>query len=235
LGCGDFGKKSKKICFPDDAHFLGKGSQETFIFWYLLSTFALLFDQPINMNYKIWILWIGLLPSVLWAQKKNETPALPATPEKYPHPPQVDNRLFFIQRSPNIDVVVYDAVLQPNKTLNPQNPVHGYWYRFSEGGKTGEFNAIQRTLAYGAHTKALPNETGVYEMHVGTYKKKKFKIAIEKGVPVALIPINGRTAILHHIFVKVEETGHLIPKVPWVALYGKDLKTGEELKEVFKP
>lgn len=167
----------------------------------------------------------------LLAQKQP----LPATPEKYPQPPFADNRLFFIQRSPNIDIVVYDANVLADKTLNAKNPVHPYWIRYADGGKKSELTAIQRTLAYGVTCHAMVGEAGSYEMNVVSYKKRKFKIMLDaKGVPIALFPINGKLAILHHVFVKIDQEG-LLPKIPWVNLYGKDPKTGVDVFEQFKP
>ena len=56
------------------------------------------------------------------AQKSKPIP--PATVEQFPTPADSDIRLFYIQRSSNINTILYDANLGADKKLDPENPVH---------------------------------------------------------------------------------------------------------------
>jgi hypothetical protein len=172
-------------------------------------------------------------------KEKKEKPVYvtPSSPDKFPIPPTNDNRLFFIQRSNHIDVIAYDVVMASPKVLDSKKPVKAYWYRFTQGGKYLELNAIERTLAYGPHASPIANEPGVYELHIGNYKKRKFKVSLDlaTGKPIATTIVNGKTAIVSRIFVTIQDTGGLIPKVPAVAFYAKDPKTGADIYEQFKP
>ena len=167
------------------------------------------------------------------AQKIKPIP--PANVEQFPTPADSDIRLFFVQRSSNINTILYDANLGDDKKLDPRNPVHTYWIRYTEGGKKQELTSIQRTLAYGLHTKATLGESGSYDGHFLAYRKRKFVVKMNaKGEPVALFLINGRMQILKRIFVKVDESG-IMPSVVYIELWGRDAVTDKEVYEKFKP
>jgi hypothetical protein len=167
------------------------------------------------------------------AQKTKTTP--PASVEQFPTPPDSDIRLFYIQRSSNTNTIVYDANLGADKKLDAKNPVHTYWIRYNEGGKKQELSGMQRTLAYGLHTKATAGETNTYDGHFLAYRKRKFVVKTNaKGQPIALFPINGKMQVLKRVFVKVDESG-MMPSVIYVELWGRDAVTDKEVYEKFKP
>ena len=167
------------------------------------------------------------------AQKTKSVP--PATVEQFPIPIDSDIRLFYVQRSSNINTILYDANLGSDKKLDSKNPVHTYWIRYTEGGKKQELTGIQRALAYGLHTKATAGEAGSYDGHFLAYRKRKFVVKMNaKGQPVALFPINGKMQVLKRIFVKVDESG-MMPSVISVELWGRDAITDKEVYEKFKP
>jgi hypothetical protein len=153
----------------------------------------------------------------------------------FPTPPDTPIRLFYIQRSNNSNTVLYDANILKNNALNAKDPVHSYWVKYADGGKYEELSTIQRTLAYGLHTNKIKDAPNTYEGYFFGYRKRKFivKIDKEKG-PIALFPINGKMQILEHVWVQVEEAG-LTPKIPYIELFGKDVKTGIAVYEKFVP
>jgi hypothetical protein len=167
------------------------------------------------------------------AQKTKPVP--PASVEQFPTPADSDIRLFYIQRSSNVNTILYDANLGADKKLDSKNPVHTYWIRYTEGSKKQELTGIQRTLAYGLHTKATAGELGSYDGHFLAYRKRKFVVKMNaKGQPIALFPINGKMQVLKRIFVKVDESG-MMPSVIYVELWGRDAVTDKEVYEKFKP
>jgi Domain of unknown function (DUF4833) len=179
-------------------------------------TFALLF-------------WLNYYPS--FGQLKTKDPDA----AKFPTPPDAPNRLFYLQRSNNSNAVIYDANILKNNTLNPTDPVHTYWIRYAEDGKKHELSSVQRNLAYGLHFSGKSKKAESYEGHFLAYRKRKFVIELDKNKkPVALFPINGKLQILDHAYVKVEEAG-MFPKIPYIELFGKDVKTGADVYEKFKP
>lgn len=166
--------------------------------------------------------------------QKNKSVA-PTSVEQFPTPAESDIRLFYIQRSSNINTILYDAKLGSDKKLDAKDPVHTYWVRYTEGGKKQELTGIQRSLAYGLHTKPVASEGGSYEGHFLAYRKRKFIVKLNpKGQPIALFPINGKMQILKKVFVKVDESG-IMPSVIYVELWGRDVATDKEVYERFKP
>ncbi|MEY4309609.1 MAG: hypothetical protein RL422_1812 [Bacteroidota bacterium] len=154
--------------------------------------------------------------------------------DRFPTPPDAPNRLFFIQRSTNANVVVYDANLVAGK-LNAKDPVHTYWYRFGEKGQKEELTTIQRTLAYGLYTTAVPGAPNSYEGHFLAYRKRKFMVKQDAaGDPIALFPINGKMQILKRVFVTVDDS-KFMTTVNYIELFGKDPVTGKDVYEKFKP
>ncbi|MFN8358102.1 MAG: DUF4833 domain-containing protein [Spirosomataceae bacterium] len=179
----------------------------------------------------LFVVVVALSCSGAFAQKDLDIPH-----DKLPVPPTSPVRLFIIQRNTSTNTVVYDANMLPNKKLNPDLPVRVYWLRYAEKGQRQDLSTIQRTLAYGYEFKSLPKEPGSYDFNLISYRKRRFKITLdEEGNPMALFPIAGRMQKLHRIYVRLEEDGHLFPKVLYVELFGKDPKTGADAYERFKP
>jgi len=178
------------------------------------------------------LLSILLIFNSLAQKNKNISPE---SIEQYPVPEPSSNQLFYIQRSSNINSIIYDANLGIDKKLDGKSPVHAYWIRYTEGNKKQELSVIQRSLAYGLHTKAITGELGSYEGHFLAYRKRKFVVKLNpKGEPIALFPINGKMQILKKVFVKVDESG-IMPSVIHVELWGRDPITDKEVYEKFKP
>ena len=154
--------------------------------------------------------------------------------DRFPAPPYSPNRLFYIQRSTNANVVVYDANLIAGK-LNAKDPVYTYWYRYGEKGQKEELTTIQRTLAYGLYTTLVPGVPNTYEGHFLAYRKRKFMVKQDpSGDPIALFPINGKMQILKRVFVSVDES-KFVTTVNYIELFGKDPVTGKDVYEKFKP
>jgi hypothetical protein len=154
--------------------------------------------------------------------------------DRFPTPPNSPNRLFFIQRSTNANVVVYDANLIAGR-LNAKDPVYTYWYRYGEKGQKEELTTIQRTLAYGLYTTLVPGVPNTYEGHFLAYRKRKFMVKQDpSGDPIALFPINGKMQILKRVFVSVDES-KFVTTVNYIELFGKDPVTGKDVYERFKP
>jgi hypothetical protein len=155
--------------------------------------------------------------------------------EKLPIPTSSPIRLFYIQRSNNANVVIYDANMLKNNVLNPKDPVDTYWIKYAEDGKKHELTNVQRNLAYGLHTSTIKNEPGAYEGHFLAYRARKFKVKMDSdNHPIALFPINKKMQILEHVYVNVDNSG-MMPSVNYVELFGKDVVTGTAVYEKFKP
>ena len=152
----------------------------------------------------------------------------------YPTPPTSTDRLFYVQRTPNANTIIYDLNLNNDGKLNTEQPVKVYWLKYAERGQKEELNYIQRKFAYGLNTKALNN--GSYDIRFVSYKK--FPLTLMKGVDGKyhiFASVAQKQVILNRIFVKIEGGSFWIPNVLYVEIKGTDPETGKEIVDRFKP
>jgi hypothetical protein len=152
----------------------------------------------------------------------------------YPTPPTSSDRLFYVQRTPNANTIIYDLNLNADGKLNTEDPVKVYWLKYAENGQMEQLNYIQRKFAYGLRVKALNN--GAYDIRFVSYKK--FPLTLMKagdGKYHIFASIAKKQAILNRIFVQIDGGTFWIPNVSYVEVKGSDPETGREIVERFKP
>lgn len=152
--------------------------------------------------------------------------------EKYPVPAADANHLFYLQRTPNTNTIVYELNYK-NKILNIKDPVHAFWIRYSERGQKAELNYMQRRFAYGIKSSKISKDK--YKLHLASYKK--FPMILTKGADDkynVYATINQKRAILNRIFVKINGGSFWSPKVEYVEIKGIDPATGAEVMERLK-
>ncbi|MBK0378761.1 DUF4833 domain-containing protein [Mucilaginibacter segetis] len=153
----------------------------------------------------------------------------------FPVPPPDPKRLFYIQRPPNTNTLIYE--LNTDKAtgeLDSETPVHVYWIRYTEGGKKQELNYIQRKFAYGLTQKKLTD--GKYDIRFVSYKK--FPLTLMKGADGKyhiFAIVAKKQMMLQRVFVKIEGGSFWLPNVVYVEMRGTDPVSGKEITERFKP
>jgi uncharacterized protein DUF4833 len=155
-------------------------------------------------------------------------------PISLPVPPITSNRLFYVQRTPNTNTIVYDVNMDAGGKPDPDEPVKVYWMKFAERGQKEDLNFIQRRFAYGLNATALGNDS--YDIRFVSYKK--FKLTLMKapdGKYHIFASISQKQAILNRIFIKIDGGSFWIPNVLYVQVNGTDPVTGKEMVERFKP
>lgn len=155
-------------------------------------------------------------------------------PVNYPAPPPAYNRLFYVQRTPNANTIVYDLNTDAAGKPDPDEPVKVYWIKYAERGQKEDLNFIQRRFAYGLTSQRLEN--GDYDIRFVSYKK--FPLTLMKapdGKYHIFALIGQKRAILNRIFVKIDGGSFWIPNVLYVQVNGTDPYTGKEMVERFKP
>jgi hypothetical protein len=151
----------------------------------------------------------------------------------FPDPVSV-NKLFYIQRDPNTNTLIYELNIDKAGELDTDNPLHVYWIRYADKGQREELNYIQRKFAYGVTSKAVKNEQ--YDIRFVAYKKMPLNLQkSDDGKYHIFATIAKKQAILNRIFVKVEGGSFWIPNIVYVELKGTDPATGKEIMERFKP
>jgi hypothetical protein len=151
---------------------------------------------------------------------------------RYPTPTGNGNQLFFIQRDPNINTLIYELNIK-NGVLNEEDPVHVYWIRYAEKGQHDDLNYIQRNFAYGIKSKMINKEN--YEIHFVSYKKKTMYLRKSSDNKFYVFTdINKKQAILKQVFIRVNGGSFWVPNIEYVELKGIDPSTGVEVVEKMK-
>lgn len=141
--------------------------------------------------------------------------------------PQEENQLFYLQRDPDDNTIIYAASLL-NGELDPSNPIDAYWIRYEEDGKKQKLSFIQRKMAYGVNYKELsPN---VYEMYIHAYKPLKIKLSknSKTGKFEAHVKVKDMNILLNRIFVRINGGSLFKPNVQYIEICGKNMKDGKE-------
>jgi len=148
--------------------------------------------------------------------------------------PKEKNQLFYLQRDPDANTVIYQLNLKNNR-LDKKKPVHAYWKQFEQGGSTKALNYIQRTMAYGIQSKAIGEN--VYDLEIAAYKQLDLKLTYSEKHKKYLVitKINGKMAVLDRLFVRIVGGTVFTPDIRFYKLTGRDYNTNELLEEEIKP
>jgi hypothetical protein len=158
--------------------------------------------------------------SVAACAKENEKKPDCAPAQKKTQP------LFIIERSKNANVVHYDAQLTADGNLDPNKPVVAYWVMLAEDGHREDLNWIEKKKAYGFHVKPDPSVKG-FQMTLVSVPQGKITVRKDGDAARADLPIAAHPAVLEKIYISATD-GLFGPKVHYIELYGKDIKTGEK-------
>jgi len=141
--------------------------------------------------------------------------------------------LFIIERSKNANVVHYDARLTADGELDPKEPVIAYWILLAKDGRREKLSWVEKKKAYGFTIKPDPSVNG-YKMTLVAAPEKQIIVKKEKETVLAEAVIEGRPAVLEKMYINASD-GLTGPKVQYIEVYGKDLQTGEKLREKMVP
>ncbi|NVN93952.1 MAG: DUF4833 domain-containing protein [Bacteroidetes bacterium] len=138
--------------------------------------------------------------------------------------------LFYIERSKNKNRVYYDANFDINGIINAEKPIDVYWLNLEENyGKRGELSFIQEKMAYGYRSGKISERT--FEIKLKAFSKRPLIVLVDiTGKAKAQIKIQGKQAILHHLFIKATDKG-IVTTVQYIELFGIDIYTKTELYE----
>jgi hypothetical protein len=190
------------------------------------------------MKMKIRIVLIGMVCiSVIGKVSAHELTALDDGIDEYssdsfPVPSGNPNQLFYLQRPPNSNTVVYELNLEANGKLNADEPIHVFWIRYPEGGVRKELSYIQRHFAYGLKTELM--DDGRYKLIFAAYKKKNMYLmyAQRDNKYHIYTTLSNKVAILNRVFIQIDPGGTFwAPNVKYIEMKGRELSTGNELTE----
>jgi len=154
--------------------------------------------------------------------------------DSFPVPQGIENELFYLQRTHNINTIICELNLKANGIPDANEPVHVFWIRYTEQSQRAELSFIQRVFAYGLKSRSLGNNA--YELRFVSYKKYPMylmKSATDNKFHVYSTILQKR-AILSRIFVKTNGGSFWSPNVEYIEVRGFDPDSGRELVERMK-
>ncbi|MFO1248232.1 MAG: DUF4833 domain-containing protein [Alphaproteobacteria bacterium] len=139
--------------------------------------------------------------------------------------PDEPNQLFYVQRSPNSNTVIYAAV--PDSQGNPQD-VEAFWRKFNIDGSKQGLNFIERAMAYGVRVQKGKSPI---TFTIAALPERKLTLCLDaQHKPQALMQIGTHTVKVAYVYLQVVEGG-LIPSVPSLDVLGTDIASGKAIHE----
>jgi hypothetical protein len=152
--------------------------------------------------------------------------------DSFPVPTGNPNQLFYLQRTPNSNTIVYELNYDTDGKINADEPVHVFWIRYPEGGIHKELSYIQRHFAYGLKAELMKD--GRYKLIFAAYKKKNLYLmyAQRDNKYHVYTTLANKVAILNRVFIQIDPGGTFwSPNVRYIEMKGMELSTGKDLTE----
>ena len=187
------------------------------------------------------LLSIGMW-SALWWSHMDKSVVVPVqkhpkhVPDSFPIP-RFEHQLFYIQRSVNINTIVYEVNLKPDGKPDPMQPVKMYWQCYAEQNQKEELTIIQKKYAYGLNATLLNAEKQSYLLTFVSYKKKNlYLIRSEHDHKYHVYTyINGRLSQLDRVYVHITGGTFWVPNIAYLDISGHDLTGKHKTSERFIP
>jgi len=183
------------------------------------------------------ILLVGITSLSAFKKTGGSGPVIVTTvsdPDTFPVPSNVAGLLFYIQRDPNTNTIVYELNIDSQGKISKEQPVHTFWIRYPEGGMRKDLNYLQRKFAYGINSKSLGN--GNFELRSVAYSKLPLQLRKDvKNQYHVYTDISNKKCILSRVFIRIDGGTFWSPNVLYIELKGIDLATGKTIVQRIKP
>ena len=144
--------------------------------------------------------------------------------------PDEPNQLFYVQRSPNANTVVYAAKLDGAGNFDSRSPVEGFWRKFNIDGSKQPLTMIERMMAYGVRTAARKKDQPIF-FSIAALPQRQLTLQWDaQHRPITTMVTGGRTVKLAYVYLHVVEGG-LLPSVPELDIFGTDIASGKAVHE----
>tara|TARA_R110002096_G_scaffold86792_1_gene199505 strand:- start:17444 stop:18742 length:1299 start_codon:yes stop_codon:yes gene_type:complete len=149
--------------------------------------------------------------------------------DTFPIPPKNNKMMFYLQRTPNTNTIVYALNYDKNSNLHESNPIKVYWIRYTEKGHpTRDLNYIQKIFAYGIKAKKSGKDT--WDLKMVAYNK--LPLVLKKGnqgLYKVYVTINKVDYVFTKAYIKVDGGSFWSPNIPYIDIYAKDEALGKEI------
>ena len=144
--------------------------------------------------------------------------------------PDEPNQLFYVQRSPNANTVIYAARLDAQGNFDAGAPVDAFWRKFNIDGSRQKLNFIEGMMAYGVKVDTRkPGQPITFT--IAALPERKLTLTLDANrKPQALMEIGTHTVKVAYVYLQVVEGG-LMPDVPALDVFGTDIASGKAIHE----
>jgi phosphatidylglycerophosphate synthase len=153
--------------------------------------------------------------------------ATPLRAMDFPVPAGIPNQLFYLQRDPNTNTVIYQLNVNSAGKLDEDEPVRVFWIRYAEQGQRENLNFIQRKFAYGLSAKKVA--TDKYELKFAAYNKVPFYLmrsSTDNSFHVYTI-VAKKQIMLNRVYLRIEGGTFWVPNVKYIEFKGLNSTTRE--------
>ncbi len=157
--------------------------------------------------------------------------APPLAGPSWPVPVGVANQLFYLQRDPNTNTVIYQLNVNSAGRLDEDEPVRVFWIRYDEQGQRKDLNYIQRKFAYGLTAKRVAADR--YTLKFAAYDKVPFylmKSSVDNAFHVFTV-IGNKQIVLTRVYLRIEGGTFWVPNVKYIEFKGWNAATREPVLE----
>jgi phosphatidylglycerophosphate synthase len=149
----------------------------------------------------------------------------------FPVPSGIVNQLFYLQRDPNTNTIIYQLNVNSAGRLDEDEPVRVFWIRYTEQGEHKDLNYIQRKFAYGLSAKRVAADK--YTLKFAAYDKVPFylmKSNVDNAFHVFTVVAN-KTIVLTRVYLRIEGGSFWLPNVKYIEFKGWNAATREPVLE----
>jgi hypothetical protein len=144
--------------------------------------------------------------------------------------PSEPNQLFYVQRSPNSNTVIYAAKLDAQGNFDTRTPVEAFWRKFNIDGSKQPLNFMERMMAYGVKLGPRKKDQPV-SFTIASLPQRRLTLSMDaQHHPQATMAIGNRTVKIVYVYLQVVEGG-LLPSVPSLDIMGIDTSSGKAVHE----
>lgn len=160
---------------------------------------------------------------------------LAPSPKHYPVPDKSPAHLFYIQRSLNLNTVVYEANFDQNGNLDSHQPVTEFWLMYEADGRKEDLTYLERKFAYGIRHEAIPDDPRQFNIQLASYHTLKLRLKQTAPYKAELLIItDSGTGKLDHIYVQANNAG-LYSKVDQLEVYSYKTEKKNLEKTIIHP
>ena len=138
--------------------------------------------------------------------------------------------LFKIDRSRDLDVIMYDVNLNNKGELDKSRPINIYWIKNTEKGHIESLTGIQKKFGYGL--KFISITDNMADFQFVSYFDRVFKLRKTDNNQFRVYAIsNNKKVEVQRLFVQFEDNSFWFPSISKIELYGIDVDNGNTVFE----